>query len=144
MRRPTSLREQPESSNARARLRRSSSRSALPFSLGKGVLLLNTYYCILYAEINKAKQPVVNGLRLRFVRFSGQALTQGVLNTKIDGVAVRIYSEAKTSGDCLKYRRKMGGELAINVLRESIARRKCSKQRLRHFAKICRVGKLVQ
>src|SRR6266403_342047 len=92
----------------------------------------------------KAKKPVVNGLRLRFVRFSGQALTQGVLNTKIDGVAVRIYSEAKTIADCLKYRRKMGGKLAINVLRESIARRKCSKQRLRHFAKICRVGKLVQ
>jgi hypothetical protein len=30
------------------------------------------------------------------------------------------------------------------VLRESIARRKCSEQRLRHFAKICRVEKLVQ
>jgi hypothetical protein len=33
-------------------LRRSSSRSALPFSLGIGVPLLNTYYCILYADIN--------------------------------------------------------------------------------------------
>src|SRR2546425_6363269 len=53
MRRPTSLREQPESSNAKARLRRSSNRSALPFSLGIGVLLLNTYYCIIYAEINR-------------------------------------------------------------------------------------------
>jgi hypothetical protein len=30
------------------------------------------------------------------------------------------------------------------VLRDNIARRKCSEQRLRHFAKICRVGKLVQ
>src|ERR1019366_7732807 len=54
MRRPTSLRDSPESSNASARLRRSSSRSALPFSLGIGVLLLNTYYCILYADINSA------------------------------------------------------------------------------------------
>ena len=92
----------------------------------------------------KAKKPVVNDLRLRFARFSGQALTQGVVNTRIDGVPVRIYSAAKTIADCLKYRRKIGGDLAVNVLRDNIARRKCSEQRLRHFAKICRVGKLVQ
>jgi predicted transcriptional regulator of viral defense system len=92
----------------------------------------------------KAKKPVVNGLRLRFARFSGQALTQGVENIRIDGVPVRIYSAAKTIADCLKYRRKIGGNLAVKVLRESIARRKCSEQRLRHFSKICRVGRLVQ
>ena len=91
----------------------------------------------------KAKQPVVSGLRLRFVRFSGQALTQGVVNTKLDGVHVRIYSAAKTIADCLKYRKKLGGNFAVKVLRESIAQRKCSEQRLRHFAKICRVRKLV-
>jgi len=91
----------------------------------------------------KAKKPVADGLRLRFVRFSGQALTQGVVNTKLDGVHVRIYSAAKTIADCLKYRKKLGGNFAVKVLRESIAQRKCSEQRLRHFAKICRVRKLV-
>jgi len=91
----------------------------------------------------KAKKPVVDGLKLRFVRFSGQALTQGVINTKIDGVPVRIYSAAKTVADCLKYRRKMGSDFAARILQESIAARKCSEQRLRHFAKICRVYKIV-
>jgi predicted transcriptional regulator of viral defense system len=85
---------------------------------------------------SKAKKPVVNDLRLRFVRFSGPALTQGVVNTRIDGVPVRIYSAAKTIADCLKYRKKLGGNLAVKVLRESIAGRKCSEQRLRHFARI--------
>ena len=91
----------------------------------------------------KAKKPVAGGLKLRFVRFSGQALTQGVVNGKFDGVHVRIYSAAKTIADCLKYRKKLGGNFAVKVLRESIAQRKCSEQRLRHFAKICRVQKLV-
>jgi predicted transcriptional regulator of viral defense system len=91
----------------------------------------------------KAKKPVPGGLKLHFVRFSGQALTQGVENRRIDGVPVRIYSAAKTIADCLKYRKKLGGNLAIRVLRESIDRRKCSEQRLRHFARICRVRKLV-
>jgi len=82
-------------------------------------------------------------LKLRFVRFSGQALTQGVENIRIDGVPVRIYSPAKTIADYLKYRKKLGGNLAVKVLRESIDRHKCSEQRLRHFARICRVRKLV-
>jgi hypothetical protein len=48
---------------------------------------------------HKGKKPVVDGLKLRFVRFSGHALTQGVVNTKIDGVPVRVYSAAKTVAD---------------------------------------------
>jgi predicted transcriptional regulator of viral defense system len=88
----------------------------------------------------KAKKPVVNGLGLRFVRFSDQAFTQGVVNARIDGVPLRIYSVAKTIADCLKYRRKIGGNLAVKALRESIAQTKCSEQRLRHFAKICRAA----
>lgn len=92
----------------------------------------------------RAKKPVVDGLKLRFVRFSGDAFTQGVVNTKIDGVPVRIYSAAKTIADCLKYRRKIGKRLATRLLTESISGRKCSEQRLRHFAKICRVNKLVR
>jgi hypothetical protein len=51
MRRATSLRDWPRSSNLKARLRRSSKRSALPFSLGIGVRPPNTYYCIIYAHI---------------------------------------------------------------------------------------------
>lgn len=84
----------------------------------------------------KAKKPVVDCLKLRFVRFSGDALTLGVVNKKISGVPIRIYSAAKTVGDCLKYRRKIGSRLAKNILCESIAEEKCSEQRLRHFAKI--------
>src|SRR5258708_21158343 len=98
---------------------------------------------VLRAMDFKAKKPVAGGLKLRLVRFSGQALTQGVENIRIAGVPVRIYSVAKTIADCLKYRKKLGGNLAVKVLRESIDRRKCSEQRLRHFARICRVRKLV-
>jgi predicted transcriptional regulator of viral defense system len=91
----------------------------------------------------RAKKPIVDGLKLRFVRFSSHAFTQGVVNTKIEGVPVRVYSAAKTVADCLKYRRKIGIRFATRILQESIAGKKCSEQRLRHFAKICRVYKLI-
>jgi predicted transcriptional regulator of viral defense system len=79
---------------------------------------------------------------MRFVRFSREALTQGVVNTRIDGVPVRIYSTAKTVADCFKCRKTIGPEVTILALRESIRQNKCSRERLRHFAKICHVDKL--
>ena len=93
---------------------------------------------------SKARKPAVNGQLLRFVRFGGAALTQGVINTRIDGVPVRVYSVAKTVADCLKYRKRIRPNLAQLALEECIVQRKCSIERLRHFAKICRVAKLVQ
>jgi len=92
----------------------------------------------------KARKPVLNGLRMRFVRFSGRALTQGVVNTRIDGVPVRIYSTAKTVADCFKYRRTVSPEIAIQALRESLRQNKYSYERLWHFASICRVERLVR
>jgi hypothetical protein len=92
----------------------------------------------------KARNPARNGLRMRFVRFSGKALTQGVVNMRIDGVPVRIYSATQTVADCLKYRKKIGAEAAIQALRESIRQNKCRCERLRDFARICRVERFVR
>ncbi len=92
----------------------------------------------------RARKPVVNGQLLRFVRFGADALTQGAINTRIDGVPVRVYSVAKTVADCLKYRKRIRPNLAHQALEKCIVHRKCSIERLRHFAKICRVAKLVQ
>ena len=81
---------------------------------------------------------------MHFVRFSGNSLAQGVVNTRIDGVPVRIYSAAKTIADCFKYRQTIGPEVVIQALRQSVRQNKCSRERLWHFAKICRVDKLVR
>jgi len=83
----------------------------------------------------------VNGLRLRFVRFSGDALTQGVVNMRIDGIPVRVYSVAKTVADCFKYRNKIGLEVALRSFRESVSQGKCSRERRLHFAKNLSRGK---
>jgi predicted transcriptional regulator of viral defense system len=91
----------------------------------------------------KARKPIVNGLEIRFVRFSGQALKQGVLNTRIAGEAVRIYSVAKTVADCLKYRRRIGIETAMHAFQTSSRLNKCSRERLVHFANICRVARQI-
>ena len=107
-------------------------------------LIPSTSDAIWMAIDRKARRPTLNELEVRFVRFSGRALTQGVVNARIDCVPVRIYSTAKTIADCLKYRRKIGIEKALHALRVSIQLKKCSRERLLHFAHICRVGKVLR
>ncbi len=92
----------------------------------------------------KARKPALQDLRLRFVRFSGHALTQGVVNMRIDGESVRVYSVAKTIADCLKYRRKLGSELLRKAVDKALRQTKCTRERLLHFARICRVEKLLR
>jgi hypothetical protein len=53
--RPTWLKENPSSSNAKAHLRRSASRSALPFCLGREIPRLNTHDCIIDTESTKPR-----------------------------------------------------------------------------------------
>src|SRR6266850_2151324 len=57
-------------------------------ALDKGINLIDT--APVYG-FGVPEEIVSGGLKLRFVRFSGQALTQGVENRRIDGVPVRIY-----------------------------------------------------
>ena len=66
----------------------------------------------------KARAPRDLTVKVRLMRFSGQALTVGVDEHLIDGVPVRITSPARTVVDCFRYRNKYGGDIAIEALRD--------------------------
>jgi predicted transcriptional regulator of viral defense system len=92
----------------------------------------------------KAWKPRASGIPIRFVRFSGFALTRGVEKHCIEGVTVRVYSPAKTVADCFKYRYKVGLDVALEALEECRRSRKCSNDDLWRFAKICRVERVMR
>jgi predicted transcriptional regulator of viral defense system len=92
----------------------------------------------------KAHLPKADGLPIRFVCFSGEALSEGVEKRIFEGVPVRIYSVAKTVADCFKYRNKIGLDVALEALRECRRERKCSADELWRFAQICRVGNVMR
>lgn len=92
----------------------------------------------------KARRPKIDYPTMRFVRFSGHALTTGVEKHQIEGVVVSIYSPAKTVADCFKYRNKIGIDIAIEALRDCRRLRKCSEQDLWYFAKVCRVDNIMK
>jgi predicted transcriptional regulator of viral defense system len=91
------------------------------------------------AIAEKAWRPRVEYPRLRIVRFSKAALSEGVKEHKLEGVPVRVFEPAKTVADCFKYRNKIGLDVAIEALRECWRERRCSMDDLWHFADVCRV-----
>ncbi len=92
----------------------------------------------------RAWRPKLDWPPLRIVRFSGDALTQGVEQHAIEGRPVKIYSVAKTVADCFKYRNKIGLDVALEALREAWHARHFTMDELDRFARICRVQRVMQ
>jgi predicted transcriptional regulator of viral defense system len=81
-------------------------------------------------------------LKLTYV--SGPAYSFGIQNHVINGVAVKIYSPAKTVADCFKFRNKVGLDIAIEALREAWRSRKVTMDELVGAAGIDRVLKIMR
>jgi predicted transcriptional regulator of viral defense system len=91
----------------------------------------------------KAHRPRIDTVATRIARFSGPALVEGVENHRIKGVAVRVYGIAKTVADCFKYRNKVGIDVAIEALRDSLSQRKTQVDDLIRYARVCRVERVM-
>jgi predicted transcriptional regulator of viral defense system len=92
----------------------------------------------------KAWRPRATYPRMRIVRFSGAALTHGVVTVRAGRSTLRVYSSAKTVADCFKYRHKIGLEVAVEALREGWRARKFTLEQLAESARICRVRHVIQ
>jgi predicted transcriptional regulator of viral defense system len=101
-------------------------------------------FAVWLAIDRKAWLPRVDYPPLQVVRFSGEALKSGVEAHVLQGVQVRVYSPGKTVADCFKYRNKIGPDVAIEALKDCIAKRLCTFDDLWRFARICRVANVMR
>jgi predicted transcriptional regulator of viral defense system len=92
----------------------------------------------------KARKPRLEYPRLRIVRFSGAALTEGIEGHLVEGVEVRVYSAAKTVADCFKFRNKIGIDVAVEALKDFSRKHRGGANELARFARICRVTRVMQ
>ena len=82
---------------------------------------------------------------IRFVRFSGRALSGGIEHIELFGVpTLRVYSLEKTIADCFKFRHSISPRIPVAALRQALRQGRCNLNLLREFAAICRVGRLVE
>jgi predicted transcriptional regulator of viral defense system len=90
------------------------------------------------------RTPQVEDYPIQISLFSGEAYSNGIEEHTVDGVAIRVYSIAKTIADCFKYRNKIGLDVAIQALKDVIQNKRTSIEEILHFAKICRVEKVMK
>jgi predicted transcriptional regulator of viral defense system len=87
----------------------------------------------------KAHKPAGGQVPFRIVRFSGEALSAGIEEHRIEGGRVKIYCPAKTVADCFKYRNKIGLDVAVEALRDCLRNRRATIDNIWKYARICRV-----
>ena len=80
---------------------------------------------------------------MRVVRFSGEALTEGVATHTIEGVAVKVYGVAKTLADLFKYRHKLGIDVALEALKEVWRSGDLDLYAHLHFPRTCPVERVM-
>jgi predicted transcriptional regulator of viral defense system len=88
--------------------------------------------------------PKVDYPALLVFQASGPSFVEGIETHLLDGAQVRITSVAKTVADCFKYRNKIGLDVALEALRECLRERRATREELHHFARICRVDRVMQ
>jgi predicted transcriptional regulator of viral defense system len=91
------------------------------------------------AEIPRLDYPPI-----KLYWISNKAYNAGVETQELDGVSVRIYSPEKTLADCFKFRNKVGLDTAVEAVRFYRERRNVKVDALIHYAKICRVEKVMR
>jgi len=96
------------------------------------------------AIAHKARRPRADYPPMRIVHFSGEALSYGVKEKKIEGMIVRVFNPAKTVADCFKFRNKIGLDVAMEALRDCLRQKKSTIDEVFIAAKVCRVARIMQ
>ena len=86
-----------------------------------------------------AWRPRIDYPPIRFVRFKGSALSEGIKRHRIEGVEVAITDPARAIVDCFRYRAKVGIDVAMEGLREGLRQRKATSDQLWRYATKARI-----
>lgn len=92
----------------------------------------------------KSRKPTHPPAQVRIVRYSGAMLTCGVSKTEILGVSVSITSPARTVVDCFRYRNKIGIDVALEALRDTLSSRNTSVDEIWRVAEACRIRTVIR
>lgn len=93
---------------------------------------------------NKARAPRLDYPPLRIVRLSGTLLGEGIEETVIEGIPVRVTNVARTIVDCFKFRNKIGLDVALDALHEGWRDKRVGMDELWRLATLCRVANVMR
>lgn len=91
-----------------------------------------------------AHTPKIEQPPLRIIRTSVEALFEvGVASYQVGGEKLRITTPARTVADCFKHRNKVGLDVCVEALRETLRGRKAKIAEIDEMARLLRVEKVM-
>ena len=91
-----------------------------------------------------ARPPRIEHPPLSLVYATGESYRAGIEDHIIEGIPVKVTSIAKTVADCFKYRSKVGLDVGLEALKQTLEERKATRAEIRAFARICRVENVMR
>ncbi len=92
----------------------------------------------------KARKPTMADPPLRVFSGAEALIQEGVMETEVDGVPIRLSTPEKAIADCFKYRSRVGLDVAIEALRKALTTRTFRPATFAKHAKSNRVLSLVR
>lgn len=96
------------------------------------------------AVLRGTEPPRFDHPPVRSYQISEPAFSAGVETYMLDHVPVRIYTPEKTIADCFKFRNKIGLDVVLDALKRWRAVKTSSLAKLLHYARICRVERVLR
>jgi predicted transcriptional regulator of viral defense system len=97
----------------------------------------SVYLAVPRGSYNRVKLSIPVSL----YRFDPKIFDQGLETHRVGGMALKIYSPARTVVDCFKFRNKLGLDVALEALRLARQRKRIQNRELLQFARLLRVEK---
>ncbi len=91
-----------------------------------------------------SRYPRLEHPPIRVFLMAGAAYSEGIETHSVEGVQIRVYAPEKTVVDCFKFRHKIGIDVAVEALRLARERRCVTPRALLHYARLCRVERVMR
>ena len=93
----------------------------------------------------QSRVPKIEWPPIRVIRTRVEALhTNGVVRHTLGGVEVPVTTPARTVADCFKHRNKLGIDVCVEALRETLREKKATVGEIGKMGRLLRVGKVMQ
>ncbi|MGE9266736.1 MAG: type IV toxin-antitoxin system AbiEi family antitoxin domain-containing protein [Verrucomicrobiales bacterium] len=93
----------------------------------------------------QSRVPKIDWPPIRVIRTRVKALqTKGVERHQLGGTGVAVTNPARTVADCFKHRNKLGIDVCVEALRETVNGRKAKIAEVSEMARMLRVGKVMK
>ncbi len=93
----------------------------------------------------QSRVPKIEWPPIRVFRTRVEALrTEGVVRHSLGGIEVPVTTPARTVADCFKYRNKVGIDVCVEALRETLREKKATIGEIGGMGQLLRVGKVMR